>query len=104
MRPYLSKLSEALEKHVRLGNFPVAVRMVKHGEILPERVKHPVQDLGIRVATCQAVAMARRYGWVVAVGDEDISCPLTAIVFGFRQASDFYLKGKAYANTICWSA
>ena len=98
MKPDLSKLSEALEKHVRLASFPVAVRMVKHGEQLPERVKHPAQDLGVRVATCQALAMARRYGWVVAVGDEDISCPLTAVVFGFRQASDFYLKGQACAG------
>ena len=72
--------------------------MVKPGEQLPERVKHPAQDLKIKVATCQAIAMARRYGWVVAVGDEDISCPLTAVVFGFRKASDFYMKGQACAG------
>jgi len=94
----LSKFYDALTKHVRIGSFPVAVRMVKPGEQLPERVKHPAQDLKIKVATCQAIAMARRYGWVVAMGDEDISCPLTAVVFGFRKASDFYMKGQACAG------
>jgi uncharacterized protein (DUF169 family) len=98
MKPDLSKLADALTKHVRLGSFPVAVRMVKPGEQLPERVKHPVQDLKIKVATCQAIAMARRYGWVVALGDEDISCPLAAVVFGFRRASEFYVKGQACAG------
>jgi hypothetical protein len=94
----LTKLYDALTKHVRIGSFPVAVRMVKPGEQLPERVKRPAQDLKIKVATCQAISMARRYGWVVAVGDEDISCPLTAVVFGFRKASDFYMKGQACAG------
>ncbi|NIQ90920.1 MAG: DUF169 domain-containing protein, partial [Deltaproteobacteria bacterium] len=94
----LSKFNDALTEHVRLDSFPVAVRMVKPGEQLPERLKRPAQDLKIKVATCQAIAMARRYGWVVAVGDEDISCPMTAVVFGFRKASDFYMKGKACAG------
>ena len=98
MKSDLAKLTDALTKHVRLGTFPVAVRMVKPGEQLPERVKRPAQDLKIKVATCQAIAMARRYGWVVAVGDEDISCPLTAVVFGFRKANDFYMKGQACAG------
>jgi uncharacterized protein (DUF169 family) len=94
----LSKFYDALTEHVRLDCFPVAVRMVKPGEQLPERVKHPVQDLKIKVATCQAITMARRYGWVVALGDEDISCPLAAVVFGFRRASEFYVKGQACAG------
>ncbi len=94
----LSKFYDALTEHVRLDCFPVAVRMLKPGERFPERVKRPAQDLKIKVATCQAIAMARRYGWVVALGDEDISCPLTAVVFGFRKASDFYVKGQACAG------
>jgi uncharacterized protein (DUF169 family) len=95
MSSLLETLDKALSTHVRLGSFPVAVRMVKEGETLPDKVKHPLKDLNIKVATCQAVAMARRYGWTISVGEEDLSCPLTAVVFGFRQPSDFYQKGKA---------
>jgi uncharacterized protein (DUF169 family) len=89
---------EALTEQVHFDSFPVAVHMVKQGETLPERVKRPKEDLGIEVATCQAIAMARRYGWVIALGDEDISCPLTAVVFGFRRPSEFYLQGRACAG------
>lgn len=98
MKTNLTKFYDALVEHVRFDSFPVAVRMVKPGETLPERVKRPVEDMGIKVATCQAIAIARRYGWVVAIGDEDISCPLTAVVFGFRRPSEFYLQGRACAG------
>lgn len=98
MRTDLAKFQDALIRHVRLGSFPVAVRMAKAGENLPERVKRPARDLKITVATCQAIAMARRYGSVVAIGEEDISCPLTAVVFGFRRPSEFYVKGQACAG------
>ena len=91
----IETLDKALSTHVRLGSFPVAVRMVKEGETLPDKVKHPLEDLNIKVATCQAIAMSRRYGWVLAVGEEDLSCPLTAVVFGFKRPSDFYLEGRA---------
>ena len=98
MKTDLAKFQDALTGHVRLGSFPVAVRMVKPGEPLPERVKRPGQDLQIRVATCQSIAMARRYGWVLALGEEDISCPLTAVAFGFRRPSEFYTRGQACAG------
>ena len=98
MKKDLAKFQDALTRHVRLGSFPVAVRMVKPGETLPEMVKRPAQDLQITVATCQAIAMARRYGWVLAIGEEDISCPLTAVAFGFRRPSEFYVKGQACAG------
>jgi len=95
MKAELPKLDEALSRHVRPGSFPVAIRMVKAGEKLPQRVKHPWRDLQIKIATCQAIAMARRYGHVLAVGDEDLSCALTAVVFGFRKPTPFFLEGRA---------
>lgn len=94
----MTALAEALTEYVRPGSFPVAVRMVKKGEALPERLKRPWQDLQIRVATCQAIAMARRYGWVLAVGGEDLSCLLSAVVFGLRPKSEYYRQGRACAD------
>ena len=98
MNSGLTALAEALTEYVRPGSFPVAVRMVKKGEALPARLKRPWQDLQIRVATCQAIAMARRYGWVVAVGKDDLSCGLSALVFGLRPKSEFYRQGRACAG------
>lgn len=95
MKDNHARLSEALDNYVRLGSFPVGIKMMREKAALPDMVKHPWKDLKIKVATCQAIAMARRYGWVLAVGEEDLSCPLTAVVFGFRRPAQFYTEGKA---------
>ncbi len=94
----LDTFEQAIAKHIRPATFPVAVRMVPSGEPLPPKVKRPWQDLGIKVAICQAVAFARRYGWVMAVGSEDLSCPLAKAVFGFAPMLDYYEEGHACAG------
>ena len=38
MKDNLIRLSEALDNYVRLGSFPVGIRMVKEGESLPDKV------------------------------------------------------------------
>ena len=65
------------------------------GHLSRGQSRQPLKDLKIKVATCQAIAMARRYGHALAVGDQDLSCPLTAVVFGFRQPTEFFMEGRA---------
>jgi len=89
----LTVLNERLEKVVRPATFPLALRMLRSDESLPERVRQPHRDFGHRMAICQGIAMARRYGWSLALGREDINCPLTKIAFGFDAAPDFYTEG-----------
>ena len=100
-RHLLSEFSRAFQQifnpHSAFRNLQSNVRWHAHLYGLATQI-HELPGLGIKVATCQAIALARRYGWVVVVGEEDISCPLTAVVFGFRQASEFYLKGQACAG------
>ncbi|MEK6221966.1 MAG: DUF169 domain-containing protein [Chloroflexota bacterium] len=97
-------LNEALSKHIRPETFPVAVKLVKSGEELPQRTKRPKRDMDIQVTICQGVAYSRRYGWAVAVGDEDLNCPLAAAVFGFRPYLDYMGQGHAcyqmYTDTL----
>jgi len=90
-----TEFEETLRKHLRPGTFPVAVRMVPLDEPLPERVKRPWGDLGIKVAICQAISFARHYGWAVAVGEEDLSCPIAKLVFGFAPKLDYFEAGHA---------
>ncbi len=94
----LETFERAIARHIRPATFPVAVRMMRAGEPLPPRVKRPWRDLGIKVAICQAVAFARRYGWAMAVGAEDLSCPLAKAVFGFAPMLDYYEEGHACAG------
>ncbi len=86
-------LDEALSRHARLPTFPLAVSWVARSADIPAKLKRPQRDLGIQVAVCQAFALARRYGWGLAVGREDLSCPLAAVAFGYEQALPFYDEG-----------
>lgn len=87
-------LEEALNRHVRLTCFPLAIRMVRPGESLPAKVKHPKAEFGHTVAVCQTFSIARRYGWQIAVGAEDIGCPLALTAFGFKPMTETYACGE----------
>jgi uncharacterized protein (DUF169 family) len=89
----LSELENAIEKYVRPDTFPLAIRKMQLGEFPPEKVKRPKQDLDLTFSICQGITMARRYGWALAMGKEDLSCPIAQIAFGFEDELDYYTKG-----------
>lgn len=86
-------LSGHLERHLRVNTFPLGIRSFTPGEALPEKVKVPSKHLGVKVAICQAISIARRYGWTMAFGKEDISCPIAKAVFGFEERNEYYTSG-----------
>lgn len=89
----LSEVNETLNHYVRMQTYPVAVKLCKTKQDLPTRVKFPYKTFNRRIPLCQGVAMARRYGWVIAVGDEDQSCPFGALTMGFVEPKKEYLDG-----------
>jgi len=91
-------LNARLESYLRVATFPVGVKSLKPGEPLPPKVKRPRQDLGVEVAVCQAVAMARRTGWTLAFGREDVSCPIALAAFGFEPRTERYTSGTLAAG------
>jgi uncharacterized protein (DUF169 family) len=97
----LKKLDDAVTRFVRPDTFPLAIRMLQPGEPVPADVKVPSKNLGERWIVCQSIGVARRYGWALAVGREDVICPLAAIAFGFRAPNDEYLKGFISAGMYC---
>jgi len=86
-------VNDAIEKFVRPQTFPLGIRMIRSGEPLPEKVRRPAQDMGIKVAICQTFSIARRYGWALAVGRDDLSCPLAKTAFGFEEVLPYYAEG-----------
>lgn len=82
-----------IETHIRPATFPVAVKLLTVEQALPEKAKRPQRDMKIQIATCQAIAMARRYGWSIALGEEDLNCPLTKTAFGFAPLTKHYSEG-----------
>src|SRR5437867_8360079 len=89
----LKHLDEALSKYLRAETFPLAVRMVRHGEPVPEKSRRPLRDLKVQITTCMGYTMARRYGWALAMSREDISCPLSKVVYGFEEEVDYFKEG-----------
>jgi len=88
-----STLNGHLEKHLRVSTFPVGIRSLSPGEPLPAKAKRPARDLGVKVAICQAIGLARRYGWTLAFSGDDLSCPIAKAVFGFADRNAYYTSG-----------
>lgn len=84
---------EVLTKYLRPYNNPLAVRMVRHGEPVPERAKRPLRDFKNPITICQAIAVARHVGWTVYMGREDQACILGALAMGFEELHPYYLEG-----------
>jgi len=89
----LSKIEQALGLYIRPETFPVAIRMVSSPSEIPEKARMPKRDFGKLMPVCQGIALARRYGWLVAMGEEDMLCPLGAYTLGFFPAKTKFLSG-----------
>ncbi len=86
-------LNAHLEKHLRVATFPLGIRPLRPGEPFPARARRPHAQLGVKVAICQAMGIARRYGWTLAFGGDDLSCPIARAVFGFADRNEYYSSG-----------
>ena len=86
-------IRQAIDKYVRPGTFPLAIRMVGSAEEIAGKVKMPQRDLGTRMPVCQGIGLARRYGWAIAMGAEDMLCPPGAVMLGLLPAKDRFLDG-----------
>jgi uncharacterized protein (DUF169 family) len=86
-------LNSHLEKHLRVATFPVGVRSLAPGEAIPPKARRPGKDLHVKVAICQSIGFARRYGWTLAFAGEDLSCPIAKAAFGFAERNAYYTSG-----------
>lgn len=89
----LQEIEQALNTYIRPGSFPVAIKMVASVDEIPEKARRPKRDLGTPMPVCQGIALARRYGWLMAMGKDDMLCPLGALTLGFVPAKSRFLDG-----------
>ena len=89
----LREAAEELETLLRLQTYPIAVKMVKGEEEIPEGIKRPMRDLGYHLSTCQVFAMARRQGIALAQLKEDMWCVEPVIGYGLAEAPAYFLDG-----------
>lgn len=83
-----AQVAESLANELRLKTMPLAVKFLKEKSELPEKSRRPLAHLGKRITLCQAVTMARVYGWTVGTAKEDLICVPAMIAFGFTRAKD----------------
>ena len=80
----LKEINEALNQYIRPQTFPIALKLCRPDDPLPEKLRMPMRDLGYPIALCQATGLTRRYGWTMAVGKEDQCCIGGARAMGFE--------------------
>ncbi len=89
----LKELDQALNTYIRPLTFPLAIKMLKSKKEIPDRTRRPFEKTGKKIAICQGIGMARKYGWTVAMGKEDMQCSLGAAPFGFFKNIDYFNEG-----------
>ena len=73
---------EELEKIFSLRTSPMAVKMLKTEDDIPEGAIRPSRDMGNRIAQCQAFALSRRDKKTIAMLKEDNNCFAPLIAYG----------------------
>lgn len=90
--------AEFLSNNLRLRTQPIGVKFLKE-PVFPGMTKRPSEFLGKRITVCQAVTMARVYGWTVGLTKQDLICVPAMISFGLTRASDQKaLLGKLFCD------
>ena len=95
----LNEVNDMLAEYVKLMEFPVAIKMLPDFNLKKLRQEHPKAkiphlDLSMKVITCQAMAMARKYGWELILTKEDIICGTGLLALGFVKMIDSMLNGE----------
>jgi uncharacterized protein (DUF169 family) len=91
----ITDFKEALETHLSLRSFPIAVKLVKRGEDLPSDAGRPLQNLGERITPCVGWHLARHLGLTVAMSADDFSseCPSSLFIFGVLEPRKEWIDG-----------
>lgn len=89
-----NELGRKLEFQLRLNTYPLAIKMLKSIEDVPEDATRPLKKFGKCLSTCQAFALSRRFGETVAQIFEDMWCPEPVIGFGLAEPPEYFFEGK----------
>ncbi len=94
----LKEAEQILNTYIRPLTFPVAIKMLKSEDEIPEKTRRPFQQMKKKIAICQGIGMSRKLGWAIAMGKEDMQCSLGAAPFGFFKNIDFWEQGNLAAG------
>ncbi len=84
----LAEHATFIMNNLRLKTFPVGVKFIRNLEEIPEKARRPALFLKKKITVCQAVTLARNYGWHMALTKDDIICVPALLAFGMTPAPD----------------
>lgn len=82
------RFGQEINRLLKPQTFPLAVRLAGEEGQIPARAKRPGKDLGKKLAPCQGAALARKYGWTMAVQAEDSGCAIASFSYGWAPQTD----------------
>jgi uncharacterized protein (DUF169 family) len=97
-KPNYAETAEFIRNDLRLRTMPLAVKFLTDKTGFPEKTRRPSSALGKKVTICQAVTMARLYGWTMGLTREDLICVPGMLAFGLSGAKD---PGASLAHLFC---
>jgi uncharacterized protein (DUF169 family) len=89
----LHRQAKELESLLRLQSLPLALKMLRSVDEIPEGAKRPVKDMGHHLSFCQALALSRRHGLTIAETKEDMWCFEPVVGLGFTEPPKRFLDG-----------
>jgi len=89
----LKEIEEGMSFYIRHQTDPLAVKMLRPGDAVPEGAKNPVKDYGVPFSLCQAFALSRKEGLSIVLDKDTQSCPIALAGLGLVRPEEF-LSGK----------
>ena len=81
------ELGKELNSYIKPETFPTAVKFFQRKSEIPDGTRTPLKDLKVKIAHCQAQAIARKYGWTIAMTKEDLGCAISGHTYGWESAN-----------------
>jgi len=89
----LHEMGTELEYWLRMRVHPIAVKLLRNKEEVPEGAIIPTRDWAHKYSLCQSFARSQRNGETIAMFKEDNWCPEPVIGLGFVERTPYFLEG-----------
>jgi len=89
----LKEIEEVMSVYIRHQTHPLAVKLLRPGDGVPDGAKNPVKDFGVPFSLCQALALSRKEGLTIVLDKDNQSCPIALAGLGLVKPEEF-LSGR----------
>jgi len=85
----LKEIEEVMSIYIKHQTHPLAIKLLRREDGIPEGAKSPVRDYGVPFSLCQALALSRKEGLTIVLDKNSQSCPIALAGLGFVRPEEF---------------